>query len=630
MFESIDTTTPELPTNLSIFAGQSHHDDEAGHDDDTGHELDLNDDTPAFLNALAAKSSATTEKAAVTSEYEDGQLVYVPASMLLDMKCGNLFKRKSSTPELKEDIRKNGIISSVPARPHPTKAGFLELIAGYGRRDIALELGIEVPVMIRLVDDRTALMMHRNENMLRSGHSFGDEVRLTREWLTLFDSKETAQSLSGWSVTKFNERVEMLKAIPAVLDALDEGQIQIKHALILSSFDDEVQANTLAKVIAEKWSVAELKQRADKVVVSLSLAIFDRVDCTSCKHNTVRQSDLFDMGEVAAGCAKSSCFKAKTDAELASRKQAAEERFGRVIFLSEFAESDRTTVTADAVGAEQFASGCAGCTDNVVMINDKLGKNTGALTNNQCVNLTCFTKCANAQKDAVASEEKAAKKEQAKALKSDSLTDIEPTASNAPAATEPKESKPQKTVVVGSYTQPVLEAHQKELRVHSANHLQNNPVFAEAMKAYSLMNVAGCPTKSQGKYLIASLMEKSVEELVKVQEMAISFLLRKTQNVNSVAAWNFLTSAAKVTETGEDALVTAWEPEEAAISKYTTVQLELLAKDSGLSAAQPEAFKKAVAGKKADLVKFVLDAKGKGFDWTAYAPTPYLSELKKK
>lgn len=617
MFESMNTEAANLPANLSVFANEEQDATSAPEQAETGHD----NDTPAFLSALAQKAPASTE-------YEDGQLIYVPATLLLDMKSGNLFKRKSSTPELKEDIRANGINSTVPARPHPTKAGFLELIAGYGRRDIALELGIDVPVVIRLVDDRTALMMHRNENMLRSGHSFGDEVRLTREWLTLFDSKDTAQSLSGWSVTKFNERVEMLKAIPAVLDALDDGHIQVKHALILSSFDEEVQANTLAKVIDEKWTVTELKQRADKVVIPLSLATFDLTECNTCPRNTARQTDLFDMGSVAAACAKSSCFREKTTAELAARKIAAEERYGRVIFMSEFAESDRTALDEQAVGTEQFTSGCKGCTDNVVMINDKLGKNTGQLTENQCVNSTCYTKCVTAQKDAVAALEKATQKAQAKAAKA-AAPDTEQGQSETAEKTEPKASKPQKAVVVGSYSQPVLEAHQQELRVHSANHLRDNVVFAEAMKAYSLMNVAGCPTKSHGKQLIASLMEKSVEELVKVQEMAISFLLQKTQNVNSVAAWSFLTAAAKVTETGESTLTAAWEPQEAAISKYTTVQLELLAKDSGLSVAQPEAFKKASAGKKSDLVKFVLDAKANGFDWTHFAPAPYLSELKK-
>lgn len=617
MFDSMNTEAANLPANLSVFANEEQGVTGAA----VAAELNQDDDTPAFLSALAKKSPVVTE-------YEDGQLVYVPATMLLDMKSGNLFKRKSNTPELKADIKANGINSTVPARPHPTKAGFLELIAGYGRRDIALELGIDVPVVIRLVDDRTALMMHRNENMLRSGHTFGDEVRLAREWLTLFDSKDTAQSLSGWSVTKFNERVEMLKAIPAVLDALDDGLIQVKHALILSSFDEEVQTNTLAKVIAEKWSVAELKQRADKVVIPLALATFDLSDCANCLHNTVRQTDLFDMGSVAAACAKSSCFKEKTTSELAARKAAAEERYGRVIFMSEFAESDRTALDAQAVGAEQFASGCTGCTDNVAMINDKLGKNTGQLTENQCVNSTCYAKCVATQKDAASALEKAAKKAQAKAAKSGE-PDAEKNKSETPETVEPKASKPQKAVVIGAYSQPVLEAHQQELRVHSANHLQNNPVFTEAMKAYSLMNVAGCPTKSKGNQLIASLMEKSVEELIKVQDMAISFLLKKTQNVNSVSAWSFLTAAAKVTETGESTLIAAWEPQEAAISKYTTVQLELLAKDSGLIAAQPEAFKTATAGKKSDLVKFVLDAKANGFDWTGFAPAPYLSELKK-
>ena len=612
----------ELPPELGIFADDQSA--EVGEFDQHEGEPDDND-TPAFLTAL------NDVKSEPAPEYEDGQMIYVPASMLLDMKHGNLFKRKSSTAELKADIAANGINSSVTARPHPTQAGFLELLAGYGRRDIAKELDIEVPVIVRLVDDRTALLIHRGENMLRSGHSFGDEVRITREWLSLFaGDRATAQSKSGWSVSKFNERVEMLKATDEVLEALDEGRITVKHAVILASFEANVQNNTLKKVIDERWSVAELKQRADKVTVPLSIAIFSKVDCEVCPHNTVRQRGLFDMESVEEGCVKGSCFKAKTDAELAVRKEAALERFGRIIMLSESVASDRVTVTAENVGAEQFNSGCAGCSDNVVLMNDTIGSKTGSLTPSQCINSSCFKECESKQKAAVQAEEKA-KAKAAKKLKSKTDNATQQVAGNGDDTTEEAalEEKSEKTVVVGSYTTTALEAHQAELNAHAAKHLKNDAVFAEAMKAYALANVVGLTTQSRGKQLMAALMSKTVEELQALQQEAISYMLTKTKTVTMVPSWEFLAAAAKATETGEAAMVAAWKPETASMEKYTTIQLELLGNESGLFAADPEGAKKAKAGKKADLVKFIVDSKKSGFDWTSFAPAPYLSLLKK-
>lgn len=584
-------------------------------------ELDQPDDNdvPAFMQALAGQQ-------ADIQATNDGDLIKIHPSKILDMKCGNLFKRKSSTPELKADIKEHGIIQPVIVRPHPEKPGFFELIGGYGRRDIAAELDILVPANVRHVDDKTAILMHRSENMLRSGHSFGDEVRIAKEWLSHFaGDRATAQAKSGWSVTKFNERVEMLKATDAVLEALDEGKITVKHAFLLSSFSEEVQNNTLKKVIDEKWAVAVLKERADKVTVPLSLAIFDTAECDTCPHNTERQRGLFEMSDVEQKCAKSSCFKGKTDAELQVRKSAAEERFGKVIFLSETVQADRVTVRAENVGQEQFESGCTGCSNNVVMLNDKMGDKTGALYENQCIDSACYSKCVSAQKAHV--EALAAQEQPETEAGTEAGTEAAQGTKAAKKAKAPAAVK--KEVVVGSYTQPAIQAHQAELRRHAAAHLANNAHFAEAMKAYSLMNVAGCKTKNHGSTLLKALMAKTPEELVKVQQDAIAYLLNKSGTINNVAAWNFITAGAKSTDDGEAALVAAWKPEQATMDKYTTIQLEQLAKQSGLAEAQAEAYKKAASGKKADVVNMVAGSESKGFDWTSFAPAPYLAELAK-
>lgn len=570
---------------------------------------------PAQVGALSVFENA----------FNDGDMIRVPAELLLDMPIGNVRKSRKNKSEMVESVRQHGIIQSVPVRPHPEKAGYFELLAGYGRRDIALELAIDVPVIVRLVDDKQALLIHLAENKDRSDIEFGDEVRFVRHWLSLFHGdRATALSASGWSATKFNERAELLKATPEVLDALDEAAITVRHAMILASFDATVQNNTLSKVIAEKWSLDTLRQRADKVQVPLSLAIFDKAECFSnCPHNTHLQANLFDFGDVESKCAKSSCFKAKTDAELAIRRALAEERYGRVILLSESVAGDRVTVTADAVGAEQFNSGCGGCSDKVVVLNDKVGTGTGSIEADQCANKDCYTKCVAAHKASLQPAKEGKKPASTKAAggaDSQSVTTGKSTAASKVAA--PKTE--------GSYSQPAKEAHQAELRENAAKHLAQTPIFAQALQVFALINLVGVSTASRGKDLLASLMLKSPEELTKLQATATEHALNKTKGFASVDAWEFLTAAAKATPTGEAELIRLWEPTKATMDKYTTSQLEVLGKNSGLDAHNPEGFKKAGAGRKADLVNYITQSKETGFDWSGFAPAPYIAEMQKR
>lgn len=581
----------------------------------------------AELNDSQAQSESTQDGALSVFEntFNDGDMVRVSADLLLDLPMGNIRKTRKNKPDMVESVKLHGIIQPVLARPHPVQAGYFELLAGYGRRDIARELAIEIPVLVRLVDDKQAMLMHLAENKDRSDIEFGDEVRFVRQWLSLFHGdRASALSASGWSATKFNERAELLKATPEVLDALDDAAITVRHALILASFDATVQNNTLKKVIDEKWSLETLRQRADKVQVPLSLAIFDKAECLSnCPHNTQLQANLFDFGDVESKCAKSSCFKAKTDAELANRRALAEERYGRVILLSESVAGDRVTVTADAVGAEQFNSGCGGCSDKVVVLNDKIGTGTGSIEADQCANKDCYTKCVATHK---ASLQPAKESKKPASPKATGGADSQPVTTEK--AATPKEKAAPKTE--GFYTQSAKEAHQVELRDNAAAHLAQTPIFAQALQVFALINLVGVSTNKRGSDLLASLMQKTPEELASFQAAAIEHALTKSKSFASVNAWEFLTAAAKATPTGAAELQRLWEPTKATMDKYTTTQLEVLGKNAGLDAHNPDGFKKASAGRKADLVDFIIKAKETGFDWSGYAPAPYITEMNKR
>lgn len=554
------------------------------------------------------------------AQYYDGQLLHVHPSLLLDMQDGgNTRKKRKNHAELKESIKnRGGIFQSVTARPHPTVVGALELLAGYGRRDCATELDLMVPVHIRVVDDKEALLIHLAENKDRSDIDFGDEVRFVRRYLSLFaGDRDTAISASGWTAKKFNERAELLKAVEPVLNALDDKEITIKHALILSSFDDVIQVNTLAKVISEKWSVETLKIRADKVLLPLSAAIFDQSECKQCPHNTIRQANLFDFGDVVANCAKGSCYTAKTKVALEAKKFAAEERYGRVLWLSEALPEDRVTLDSKHIGAQQIESGCNSCADKVVVLNDKLGAGVGQIIENQCIQKSCYQECVTAFKASQAqaknppSTEGQLKTETAKEAKSAPLA--------AKTTTKPTVDKS----VIGSVSQPVVEAHQKELRIHAANHLKGNRVFELALQAFALIKLTDYRTNNIQTDLLAALMQRSEEDLNNLLAKVTTFALESTKTFAQVPAWDFLAVAAVATDTGEQSLKESWTPSKENLEKYTTVQLGAIGQQSKLDQHQPDVYKKAASGKKDDLVTHITSAAASGFNWTQYAPLPY-------
>lgn len=556
------------------------------------------------------------------AQYYDGQLLHVHPSLLLDMQDGgNTRKKRKNHAELKESIKnRGGIFQSVTARPHPTVVGALELLAGYGRRDCATELDLMVPVHIRDVDDKEALLIHLAENKDRSDIDFGDEVRFVRRYLSLFaGDRDTAISASGWSAKKFNERAELLKAVEPVLNALDDQQITIKHALILSSFDDAIQVNTLAKVISEKWSVETLKIRADKVLLPLSAAIFDQSECLQCPHNTIRQANLFDFGDVVANCAKGSCYTAKTKVALEAKKFEAEERYGRVLWLSEALPEDRVTLDSKHIGIKQIESGCSSCADKVVVLNDKLGAGVGQIIENQCIQKSCYKECVTAFKASQTQTKnlapaEAGSKTQAAAAKEAKTT---PAAGKAP--TKPNVDKS----VIGSVSQPVIEAHQKELRIHAANHLKGNRVFELALQAFALIKLTDYRTNNIQTDLLAALMQRSEDDLNNLLAKVTAFALETTKTFAQVPAYEFLAVAAVATDTGAQLLKDNWTPSKENLEKYTTSQIGAIAQQSKLDQHQPDSYKKAASGKKDDLVTYITGTAATGFDWTSYAPLPY-------
>ena len=493
-------------------------------------------------------------------QLQDGQLIYLSPAQLVDFSLGGNVRRKRKNAEsVKADIQKNGIIQPVVVRPNPLDPNTVELLAGYGRRQFAQELQLErVPALVRDVDDQQALEIHLAENTQREDITLTDEVEFAKRYISFHNGDRKSAALAlGWTLSKLNERLELRTCNEAVLEALDNATIKAGHALILSSFNDEVQTNTLAKLIKEKWTVTELKQRANKVQIPLSVAKFDTDECQGCAHNSQRQAGLFDMDEkVEAKCSNNQCFKAKSQTYLAQAKHEAEERFGKVILLSESNTADRNTVSTDAVGDDQFEGGCKPCASRIVVMNDSLTGASGDVIENQCIDTACFATCQKAFVDAQKKAEAEKQSTQDTADTACSQSTSTPSQTDTPSS-EPVDAMSAKPVVSAKVSQPAMDIHKAELRSAAGQQLKGNTTFALALQVLAMMQYTGFKVVTNSNAAVAKLMHKSESEL---QAMLDAIMVHVENEASGFGSYQenasaFLTAAAMQTEGGEDALI---------------------------------------------------------------------------
>lgn len=564
--------------------------------------------------------------------FKDGQLVHLSPNELKDMKLGGNTRRKKTRKnweEFVESIKRQGVLQSVVGRLMPDNS--IELLAGYGRRDAAIQLGLEeVPVLIRICSDAEALEINWAENCNRVEVSFADQIVWSQRYTSLYNGDvETAAQRLGWSVSKLRERLSLVPCSDEVLDALDDGHITVKHALILSAFEHRIQNNTLEKIIAEKWSVSELKQRADRVQIPLSKAIFSQDECKSCIHNTELQAGLFGMPD-SAQCSKASCFHAKTQSALEVKKVQAEERFGTVIWLSQSLPEHRRTVTATVVGQTQFDTGCMGCAKRVAVIDDMPHGTPGSMLESQCTDSSCFNDCVSAYDAFVAAQQASGGEE---TVSENEGSDGQQHNDNVVTmdAKAPAKASDQKSGVISN---ALVETHWQELRAAAGDFVDVSAdgKFGLIMQLVGLMEISKFKPVRDLSITMPGLMAKPESELRAMISAVLDHIAKKANTICGFDANKVMTAAAVATDGGADALIKAWTPTENTLKKYTTIGLEQIVKLSGLDkhldAKEAGSGKKLTAGKKGDAIKGILAVTD--FDWSHFAPPAYVELMASK
>lgn len=165
--------------------------------------------------------------------------------------------------ELADSIRENGLLQPLMVRPSPGGGDRWELVAGERRFRAVSQLGwVEVPVIVREVDDQTLLVLALVENLQREALGPLEEAE---GYKVLNDSFGLSQVEIAKAVGKDRSTVantlRLLQLPLSVRKLLADGSLTAGHVRPLLGLEDQVRAGDLARRAAgEGWSVRQVEE----------------------------------------------------------------------------------------------------------------------------------------------------------------------------------------------------------------------------------------------------------------------------------------------------------------------------------------------------------------------------------
>ncbi|RWM16137.1 MAG: ParB/RepB/Spo0J family partition protein [Mesorhizobium sp.] len=164
--------------------------------------------------------------------------------------------------DLAQSIREHGVVQPVVARPSPTQLGRYEIIAGERRWRAAQRAGLtEIPIIVRDVNDRTALELAIIENVQRTDLNPVEEAMGYQQ---LIDDHGYTQADLGQVIGKSRSHVantlRLLKLPDVIRDMLVDGALSAGHARTLVTAEDP--AGLAKRIVEEGLSVRQAEALA--------------------------------------------------------------------------------------------------------------------------------------------------------------------------------------------------------------------------------------------------------------------------------------------------------------------------------------------------------------------------------
>jgi ParB family chromosome partitioning protein len=168
--------------------------------------------------------------------------------------------------ELQASLKSSGLLQPVTVRH---ASGGYELISGERRVRAATRLGwVDIPAIIRDVDDRTLLTLALVENLQRADLNAVEEARGYRRLAEEFGftHAQIAEAM-GKDRTSITSLLRILQLPSVVLEIVEKGHLTAGHARALVSLDDDRRALALAnESVARQLSVRELERRVRELL----------------------------------------------------------------------------------------------------------------------------------------------------------------------------------------------------------------------------------------------------------------------------------------------------------------------------------------------------------------------------
>ncbi|MCP5304983.1 MAG: ParB/RepB/Spo0J family partition protein [Chromatiaceae bacterium] len=159
--------------------------------------------------------------------------------------------------ELADSITAQGMVQPIVVRPVGDQQ--YEIIAGERRWRAAQIAGLaEVPVVIRDVDDRSAMAMALIENIQRDDLNPLEEASALHRLLNEFEltHQQVAQAV-GKSRTTVTNLIRLLDLNPEVKALVERGELEMGHARALLALSGPTQTEAANTVAAKGLSVRE-------------------------------------------------------------------------------------------------------------------------------------------------------------------------------------------------------------------------------------------------------------------------------------------------------------------------------------------------------------------------------------
>lgn len=169
---------------------------------------------------------------------------------------------ESEISELSQSIKTLGVLQPVLLRPHPSKQGRFELVAGERRFRAAQVAGIkEIPANIKALNDKQALEIALVENIQRSNLNPIEEAGAYERLMTQLNlSQAEIADRVGKDRTTVANLVRLLKLPPEVREMIRSGSLSTGHAkAILAIRDPAAQVNLARKAVSAGLSVRALE-----------------------------------------------------------------------------------------------------------------------------------------------------------------------------------------------------------------------------------------------------------------------------------------------------------------------------------------------------------------------------------